>query len=72
MMPDPTLYRMVAQAHHEDLLHQAEQLRLSARLPRPHRSMSRHAAAKLGMLLLKLGAWLKHFEQSPTALQDPV
>jgi hypothetical protein len=59
---------MVAQAHHEDLLHQPEEPGLPARPPRPHWSMSRRAAAKLGVLLIKLGTWLKQFEQPDSAL----
>ncbi len=44
--------------------------RLLAQLPRHHRSISRYAAGKLGVLLLKLGAWLKQFELAPTMLED--
>ncbi len=36
------------------------------------RSISRYAAGKLGVLLLKLGAWLKQFEQSPNVYEDHV
>jgi hypothetical protein len=60
----------VRQAHYQDLLREAEKERLLAQLPRHRRSISRHAAGKLGVLLLKLGAWLKQFEQSPTVHED--
>ena len=70
MMPDPTLYRMVAQAQYEDVLRRAEQRRLLA--PPPRLSRSRSAAGQLGTLLLKLGTWLKQFEQPSTALKHPV
>ena len=70
MMPNPYLYEKMAQAHHEDLMRESARQRLLARLPRHPRSMSRRAAGKLGILLLKLGTWLKQFEQSPTALQE--
>ena len=70
MMPDPTLYRMVAQAQYEEVLRKAEQRRLLT--PRPRLSRSRSAAGQLGTLLLKLGMWLKQFEQPSTALKHPV
>jgi hypothetical protein len=60
----------VRQAHYQDLLREAEKERLLAQLPRHHRSISRYAAGKLGVLLLKLGAWLKQFELAPTMLED--
>lgn len=60
----------VRQAHYRDLLREAEKERLLAQLPRHRRSISRLTAGKLGVLLLKLGARLKQFEQSPAALED--
>jgi hypothetical protein len=62
----------IRQAHYQDLLREAEKRRLLAQLPRHHRSISRQAVGKLGVLLLKLGAWLKQFEQSPIMHQDHV
>ena len=62
----------VRQAHYQDLLHEAEKQRLLAQLPRDRRSRSRYAAGKIGLLLLKLGTWLKQFEQSPTAHENQV
>ena len=62
----------VQQAHYQDLLRDAEKERLLAQLPRHRRSISRQAAGKLGVLLLKLGAWLKQFEQSSTMHKDYV
>jgi hypothetical protein len=56
----------VRQVHYQDLLREAEKERLLAQLPRHRRSISRQAAGKLGVLLLKLGTRLKQFEQSPT------
>jgi hypothetical protein len=58
------------EAHYQDLLREAEKRRLLAQLPRHRRSMSRRAAGKLGILLLKLGTWLEQFEQSDAALGD--
>ena len=62
----------VQQAHSQDLLREAEKRRLLAQLPRHRRSISRHAAGKLGVLLLKLGTRLKQFEQAPTVHEDHV
>ena len=62
----------VRQAHYQNLLHEAEKERLLAQLPRYRRSISRYAAGKLGLLLLKLGTRLKQFEQSPTMLEDHI
>jgi hypothetical protein len=72
MGPNMYLYEKAREAHYQELLREAEKRRLLARLPRYHRSMSRRAAGKLGILLLKLGIWLKQFEQSQTALEDHV
>ncbi|HET8853017.1 MAG TPA: hypothetical protein VFN02_10865 [Ktedonobacteraceae bacterium] len=66
------LYEKAWEVHYQDLLRETEKRRLLARLPRHRRSMSRRAAGKLGILLLKLGIWLKQFEQSQTALEDRV
>ena len=56
----------VRQVHYQDLLREAEKRRLLAQLPRHRRSISRYAAGKLGVLLLKLGTRLKQVEQSPS------
>ena len=62
----------VRQAHYQDLLREAEKQRLLAQLPRHRRSISRYAAGKLGVLLLKLGTRLKQFERLPTLHEDHV
>lgn len=62
---DPNLYlhgKALAE-HRWDLQREMEQRRMLARLPRRHRSMSRQFAHDLGVLLVKLGMWLKQFEQ---------
>jgi len=64
------LYEKLRQAHYQDLLREAERERLLAQLPRHRRSTIKRAASKLGVLLLKLGAKLKQFEQSPSVLED--
>lgn len=48
----------LAEAHCQDLLREAAQQRLLARLPR-RRSLSRRIAHNLGLFLIKLGMWLK-------------
>ena len=60
----------VWKAHYQDLLHEAEKERLLAQLPRHRRSISRYAAGKLGVLLLKIGTRLKEFELTHTTLED--
>ncbi len=60
------------QAHSHDLLCEAEKERLLAQLPSNRWSISRHAAGKLGVLLLKLGTRLKQFEHSSTVREDHV
>ena len=62
----------VRKAQYQELLREAEKERLLAQLPRNRWSRSRYAAGKLGVLLLKLGAWLKQFEQSPTMHNDHI
>jgi hypothetical protein len=70
MGPNMYLYQKARETYHQDLRREAEMRRLLAHLPRHRRSMSRWAAGKLGLLLLKLGTWLKQFEQSPSVHED--
>lgn len=69
MVPNPYLYQKVLEVRRRDLLREAEGRRLLAQLPK-RRSMGRRAAGKLGLLLLKLGMWLKQLEQPAKALED--
>ena len=48
----------LAEAHRQDLLREAAQQWLVARLPR-RRSVSRRGAHDVGLFLIKLGMWLK-------------
>jgi hypothetical protein len=64
------LYEKAREAHSQDLMREAEKERLLRHLPRHRRSMSRRAAGKLGVLLLKLGTRLKQFELTHTTLED--
>jgi hypothetical protein len=60
------LYEKARETHYQDLRHEMENRQLLKHL-RPQRSLSRRAAGKLGLLLLKLGMWLKQFEQPASA-----
>ena len=64
------LYEKARQVHYQDLLREAEKERLLAQLPRHRRSISRYAAGKLGVVLLKLGTRLKQFDLAHTTLED--
>ena len=71
MGPNFYLIEKASEAHRQRLLREADRERLLAQLPRHRGRVSRHAAWKLGALLLWLGARLKQFEQkSPTILED--
>ncbi len=59
----------LADAHRQDLLREAAHQRLVARLPR-RRSLSRQVAQYLGVFLIKLGMWLKQFEQRGEAVES--
>lgn len=64
MGPNMYLYEQAREAHSQDLRREAEKERLLSYLSQHHRSRSWSAAGKLGVLLLKLAARLKQFEQS--------
>ncbi len=68
MGPNMYLYEKAREAHYQDLQRETAESRLLAHLPR-HR-LSRRVAGSLGVLLLKLGSWLKQFEQSHAALNE--
>jgi hypothetical protein len=53
----------ILQGHYPDLLREAEKQQRLAQLPRHRRSRGRYLAGKLGLLLLKLGARLKQFDE---------
>ena len=57
------LDEILLQGHYPDLLREAEKRRLVAQLPRQRRSISRLVVGKIGLLLLKLGARLKEFDE---------
>ena len=57
------LYEKAREVYYQDFRREMEKRQLLAQLMRGRLSMSRRTAAKLGVLLLKLGMWLKQFEQ---------
>ncbi len=62
MGPQAYLYEKAREVHYHDLEHEIQEKHLLALLPR-RQSISRHIAARLGILLMHLGIWLRHFEQ---------
>jgi hypothetical protein len=71
MLTNQYLYEKEVEMRHRKLHDEMEKSRLLAQLPkRPN--MSRRAAGKLGVLLLKLGLWLKQLEHPQTVLEDRV
>jgi hypothetical protein len=72
MGPHMYLYEKALEEHYHDLQRETAKNRLMAHRPRHRLSRSRRVAGKLGVLLLKLGALLKQFEQSQTTLEKHV
>ena len=70
MGPNMYLYEKAREVHYQDLRREVEKSRRLSHLPRSRRSMSRHIAGKLSIVLLKLSAWLQRFEQSQLTLAD--
>jgi hypothetical protein len=71
MGPNMFLHEKALEMHCQDLRQEMKKMRLLARLRRrPGRG--RRFAGKLGLLLLKLGAWLKQLEQPARALDERV
>ena len=68
MGPNMYLYEKAREDHCHDLQREMAKNRWLG----PRLSRSRRVAGKLGVLRLQLGAQLKQFEQSETALQKQV
>ena len=69
MVPNPYLYEKAIEMHRQDLRHEMELSRLLAQTDPIYRvRLSRQLAGKLGVLLLKLGMWLKQMERPETSL----
>ena len=69
MLNNQHLYEKELEMRRRDLLHEMEKRQLLAQLPK-RLHMSRRAAGKLGVLLLKLGMWLKQLEHPRLVLED--
>ena len=54
MMSNPYLYKKLTQAHDRELLHEAEQQRMLAQLPRRHPNLMRNVAGRLVAFLMSL------------------
>lgn len=69
MLNNQHLYEKALEVHHRDLRNEMEARHLLRQLPKgPNRG--RQAAGKLGVLLLKLGLWLKQLEHPQVKLED--
>jgi hypothetical protein len=71
MSPHMYLYERAREAYYHDLRRDMEERRRLSLIPQ-RRSVSRRTAGRLGMLLLKIGTWLKQFEQPATTSVDRV
>ncbi|HEY6287624.1 MAG TPA: hypothetical protein VIX20_18285 [Ktedonobacteraceae bacterium] len=69
MLNNQRLYEKEFEMRRRDLQREMEKRQLLAQLPK-RLNMGRRAAGKLGVLLLKLGMWLKQLEHPYTALED--
>jgi hypothetical protein len=63
-MFNPYLYEKLAQSHHQELLQEAEQQRMLARLPRRHPQLMQIVTRRLASFFLKLPFSVKKAEQS--------
>jgi hypothetical protein len=54
MIPNPYLYEKLAQAHYQELLHEAQQQRLLAQLPRHHPQLMWNVAGRLAAFFMSL------------------
>ena len=69
MLNNQHFYEKELELRRRDLLHEMEKRQLLAQLPK-RLHMSRRVAGKLGLLLLKLGMWLKQLEHPQSVLED--
>ncbi|MGZ3609488.1 MAG: hypothetical protein ACXWPS_01745 [Ktedonobacteraceae bacterium] len=69
MLNNQHLYEKALEVRYRDLRNEMESKQLLAQLPN-RLSMSRRAAAKLGVLLLKLGMRLKQLEHPQAVFED--
>lgn len=69
MLNNQHLYEIELEMRRRNLRHEMERRQLLAQLPK-QLSMSRQAAGKLGILLVKLGMRLKQLEHPQPAFED--
>ena len=69
MLNNQHLYEKEVEMRRRALFLEMEKRQLLAQLPK-RLNMSRRGAGKLGLLLLKLGMWLKQLEHPQTVLED--
>ena len=69
MLNNQHLYEKELEMRRRDVLHEMEKRQLLAQLPK-RLNMSRRAAGKLGVLLLKLGMRLKQLEHPQAVFED--
>jgi hypothetical protein len=72
MGPNIYLYEKAREVHYQDLQREMAENRRLSHLSRHRLSRSRRVAGKLGVLRLQLGAPLKQFERSQTALEKHI
>ena len=70
MAPNNYLNQKLAEAYRQDLLREAEQQRLVAQLPTQRPNLGKKAVYGLGILLVKLGMWLKQVDQLREPARD--
>ena len=69
MFPDRYTQEKLAQAHRQQLLHEAEHERMLGELPVRSRHSIRHVAALLGTFLITLGTRLRQLELGPKQVE---
>lgn len=69
MQSNQYLYENELKMRRRDLQNEAEKRQLLVQLPKGP-ELGRLAAGKFGLLLLKLGMWLKQFEHPQTVIED--
>lgn len=69
MLNNQHLYERALEMHQRELRLEMENRQLLARLPKALH-IGRRAAGKLGLLLLKLGMWLKQLEHEHMVIED--
>ncbi len=69
MIPDRYTHEKLAQAHRQQLLHEAELERMLGELPVRSRHSIRHVTALLGTFLIALGTRLRQLELGPKQME---